>query len=300
MRLTRSLQFGTGEQTDPFATTNRLLAKGFIKIPLAEDIQVPQELINEWFSIWQKDFANAEFAFKSKQPDYYASVSDEVRNNIITGTYMLTTPSVDGFIYRGPWDFVLQRRIEDYRMKQQAGLLNSMVMTGDALMSAARREVVALNRTKFQEILNTKGHLLSQDEKIKLEKFFLYQFDQPSTAQEVAEVQAILDRIYKVEGNMNNNVSIMPVKDTLPLFPGLVNTTDWETQSAVQKNEVLIKDAALVSPLETAFLQAGKDIQEDVKYMTTGSSTSTGEEAGGKNMLLWIGLGILALKLIRR
>lgn len=299
MRLTRSLQFGTGEQTDPFATTNRLLAKGFIKIPLAEDIQVPQELINEWFSIWQKDFANAEFAFKSKQPDYYASVSDEIRNNIITGTYMLTTPSVDSFIYRGAWNFVLQRRIEDYRMKQQAGLLNSMVMTGDTLMSAARREAVALNRTKYQEILDTKGHLLSSDEKKKLEKFFLYQFDTPSTAQEIAEVQAILDRIYKVEP-VSNQYTTMPVKNTLPLFPGLTDTTDWETQGAVQKNEVLIKDAALVSPLETAFLQAGKDIQEDVKYMTTGSSTSTGEEAGGKNMLLWIGLGILALKLIRR
>lgn len=309
MRVNRQ-HFGNfvclGTDADPFATTKRLLDKGIITIPRGEEIDVPQELVDQWFKIWQEQYLKADNKFRFENPSYYESLSDEARHNAVVNVYILSTPSSDEFMYVGDWSFVLGRRISAYRLDQSSKFTDAALMQTDSLMAAAKREVIALNRVKLDEILTSKGHLLSQEEKKKLEKFFLYIFDTPPTDQETIEVQAILDRIYK-EDAMDKTVSIQPWDESMtkaqpwnsttgkPTDPNVFIQTDWETEQAMVKRDIAIKDAQYISPLETAFLKAGDSIKQDIQKISTTTSTDP-----KSNTLLYLALGIVAIKLLRR
>lgn len=283
-----------GEEVDPFANTKRLLEKGIINVPRGEEIGVPQEKIDEWFKIWQEQYRQADLAFRAENPGYYDSLDDATRHRAITGIYILRFPASDNFIYMGDWDWVLKRRIEQYRLDQSNKFTDVMMMQADTLMASARREAVALGRQKLDEILAQKGHLLSESEKKLLEKFFLYQFDTPTTAQENAEVQAILDRIYKAE-TVEKTYTIQPWNPNtgIPTDAKIFVKTDWETEQDQLKRDIAIKDSQYVSPLETAFMKAGTSIQQDVQTIST-------QVEKKPNLLLYAALGLIALKLLRR
>lgn len=285
-----------GSDTDPYETTHRLLNKGIIKLPKESEIEVPQSLIDSWFKIWQEQFYQAELLLTNELQDKVRDIDDNTRYNMIVGTYINLVPASDGFLSSGSWDWVLSKRINAYKQDQKSKSISTAALQSETLISAAKRETVKIGREALDQILTTKGDMLSQNEKSLLEKFFLYNLSDPLTNTERLEVEGILARIYSVD-NLVNETPWNP-NTGIPENAQTFQTTDWENQTKDIQTEVAIKDAQYVSPLETAFLKAGDQIKQDVQTVYT--TVSNNDSSSNKNLFLYLGLGLLAIKLLRR
>jgi len=263
-----------------------------------EEGEMPNELAQKWYNAWLE---NAQ------------STTLRIPGAILMGV-------IPGYNFRGTWVQAMLRARKQYLDEISSKKIQTMVTQADTLYLMAERAVAKFELNLYGALLRDYGSKLSQEEKEFLKYFFIDWRILKSDADKArAESilrrigfahptpQAIQDEFYKVylaAGGRKEDYMKIPSSVDLVLTKekiisngasNPITAVDWNQVQANQKVITDLKNTEYVSPLQTMFVspEAATKAEAAVKTLTESTPTKT-------NPMLLLGLGFLALKLLRR
>lgn len=224
--------------------------------------------------------------------------------------------SIPGFNQYGSWNFVFGFARAYYLNGQDQTKQNTKIQRANTLYLQAERAAAKYNLDIYGAILRDYGSQLSNDEKEFLKGYFLdWKVLKPAADQAragqiltrigyvhttPAAIQKQLHDVFIAAGGKEKEYMAIPSSesDRQVVSNGAsqaLTSADWSQVNQNQQVVTQLKDGSYVSPLNTSFLSPNP------LPVAVTSVTPVTAQAGSKiSPLMWLGIGFLALKLLRR